>query len=79
MEDGAYLVNHNLPAVPTNWAVHGVEDFDSDGDTDMLWRSFPEGAVVTWEMEDGAFRASRDFGIVSNGWQIRGTGEFDLV
>ena len=56
----------------------GTEDFDSDGDADILWRH-DDGTVVTWEMEDGALFRTESFGQVSNGWQIRGTGEFDLV
>jgi hypothetical protein len=78
MEGGAFVVNHNLPIVPTNFAIAGTEDFDSDGDSDILWRN-TDGLTVTWEMEGGNLLQTHNFGVVAPGLQIRGTGEFDLV
>jgi hypothetical protein len=78
MEDGAFVTNHNLPQVSTTFQIAGTEDFDSDGDADILWRH-DEGLVVTWEMEDGALVQTNNFGVVPIAWQIRGTGEFDLA
>jgi len=78
MESAALVTNHNLAQVTTNFQIAGTEDFDSDGDSDILWRQ-ADGTVVTWEMEDGAIERTPNFGIVVNSWQIAGTGEFDLV
>jgi hypothetical protein len=78
METGALVTNHNLASVANTWQIAGAEDFDSDGDADILWRH-RDGDVVTWQMENGAFVTNHNYGVVSNAWQIVGTGEFDLT
>jgi hypothetical protein len=78
MENGDLVTNHNLPLVSTSFQIAGTQDFDSDGDADILWHG-SDGFVVTWEMEDGNFVTNHNFGFVGNAWQIRGTGEFDLA
>ena len=72
MEGGAFVVNHNLPQVSTNFQIAGTEDFDSDGDADIVWRH-DEGLLVTWEIETNAIAQVQNFGVVPNAWQIQGT------
>jgi hypothetical protein len=64
--------------VPTNWQIAGTWDFDSDNDSDIVWRH-DDGTVVTWTMEDGNLFDTESFGVIGNEWQIRGTGQFDLA
>jgi hypothetical protein len=78
MQGGNCVTNHSLPAVATAWHIEGTEDFDSDGDADILWQH-ADGSVVTWNMEDGALAATRSFGISASTWRIAGTGEFDMA
>jgi hypothetical protein len=73
MHDGEYLVNHNLGVVSPHWRATRADDFDDDGDADILWRH-RDGDIVTWEMEAGALVTSHNLGIVPAGWQIA-TGE----
>jgi Ca2+-binding RTX toxin-like protein len=81
MQNGNYVANNNLanqPQMRAIWQIEGIEDFDSDGDADILWRN-ENGAVTTWDMEGGEFQQIREFGVVTNDWQIVRTGEFDLA
>jgi hypothetical protein len=76
MEDGLFVVNHNLAFVSSSWRVHGIGDFDGDGDDDILWRH-TEGAVVTWEMDDGRLVTTHSIEWASANWRINGVGDFD--
>ena len=76
MENGAYVVNHNLGTVGTNWEISGTGDFDGDGDSEILWHH-RDGAVVTWEMEDNGYVVNHNLPDAATTWQISGTGDFD--
>ena len=81
MQGGRYVANNNLAGQPPTsaaWHIEGIEDFDSDGDADILWRH-DAGEVVTWEMQGGALVRTHSHGVFPTAWQIQGTGEFDLV
>jgi hypothetical protein len=78
MQGGDLVTNHGLPGAGLSWQIEGIEDFDSDGDADILWRH-DEGQVVVWDMEDGSFLQNRNLGTSANAWQVAGTGEFDLA
>lgn len=44
--------------VPTlDWKLEGAEDFDNDGNTDLIWRNYNDGKIRIWYM-DGAVRTS---------------------
>jgi hypothetical protein len=75
MHDGGLAATHRLPDVGTSWEIEGTHDFDSDGDSDVLWRN-DTGQVVVWGMQDGDLFRTESFGIVANVWQVVGTGEF---
>jgi hypothetical protein len=36
--------------VPTNWRIHGLADFNGDGNTDLLWRDYNTGNNGIWFM-----------------------------
>ena len=38
MEDGEYVLNHNIAFASTSWQIAGTGDFDGDADSDILWR-----------------------------------------
>jgi hypothetical protein len=78
MQGNRLVVNHNIESGGNSWRIHGVHDFDSDGDSDILWRN-DNGTVLTWEMNGFGFVRTHNFGVVSNAWQIRGVGDFDLA
>jgi hypothetical protein len=67
MEDGDYVINHNLAVASNNWQIDGTGDFDRDGDADILW-SHRDGAVVTWEMESGDYVATRNMTVAITDW-----------
>lgn len=49
MQNGSYVVNHNLPTASSSWHVEGTPDIDDDGDADILWRH-QDGQNVAWEL-----------------------------
>jgi hypothetical protein len=66
MEDGRYVVNHNLESAGSSWRIEGTRDIDGDRDADILW-SHPDGAVVSWEMHKGDYVATHR-GVVLTDW-----------
>jgi hypothetical protein len=70
-------VSSGLPFTVTGTNNSAVpNDFDADGDSDILWRH-NQGPIVTWEMEDGNSLGNRNHGSVANQWRISATGDFD--
>ncbi len=39
-----------LKAVSTDWKIHGVADFNQDGDVDIFWRAESASKNVVWQM-----------------------------
>ncbi|HVG22989.1 MAG TPA: VCBS repeat-containing protein [Thermoanaerobaculia bacterium] len=66
-----------LPQVPNDWQLVAANDFDGDGQSDLLWRH-TAGDNYLWRMRDGAIL---DSGLVNTipdaNWRIAGTGDFD--
>jgi hypothetical protein len=75
MEDGAYVVNHNLERLTDAWQVAGTGDFDGDGDDDVVWRGDGD-QVAAWDIGNWA-ATSHDLPDVPAVWQIEGTRDFD--
>jgi hypothetical protein len=65
-------------AVPNDWHIQGVSDFDADGKSDILWRH-DSGQVYFWEMDGLGIKAegSAVHAAVPNDYQILGTGDFN--
>jgi hypothetical protein len=57
----------------TNWKIVGADDFDGDGQTDLLWQHRTQGYVAIWVMNGTTLRAGYILNqVTDNGWQIRG-------
>ena len=72
-----------LPATNplNNWEAAGVNDFDNDGDPDILWRNAVSGANSWWKM-GGAEGTIRETVVTlptapDTSWIVGGTGDFD--
>ncbi len=76
MDDGTILQGHSLGAVPLNWNIAGIGDFNGDGKSDFLWRN-DAGLVAIWDMNDGAIVGGGAVASVPSNWQIAGTGDFN--
>jgi hypothetical protein len=75
--DGDVATTENaLGVVPNTWTIFGSDDFDGDGDNDILWRHV-DGQVVTWEMEGGLLVTNHSIASAGGNWRINGTGDFD--
>jgi hypothetical protein len=83
--NGTSLVSGTFtnPAVlaDTRWTVVGTNDFDADGQADILWRHATSGENVLWFM-NGADLVSGTFttpsALADVRWSMVGTGDFDL-
>ena len=79
--NGGFVGNdaNAFAAVPTNWHVAGVGDFNGDGRDDILWRS-DAGQMSDWlGQPNGGFTPNdaNAFATVPTNWHIVGTGDFN--
>lgn len=62
------------------WRVAGTNDFNGDGQADVVWRHEVSGKVVVWLM-NGVERISGSFtsptGVTDTSWKLRATGDVD--
>src|SRR2546430_17526404 len=63
-------------AVPSDWHVQGVGDFNGDGNSDFLWRQDGSGQVYVWEMNGQQVQAEGAVAHapVTNDWHVLGAG-----
>jgi serralysin len=65
-------------AVPNDWHIQGIGDFDGDLDSDLVWRH-DSGTVYFWEMNGLQVKTEGTIvhAAVPNDWHIQGVGDFD--
>ena len=66
----------------TNWRIVGTGDFNSDGQTDILWRYYGagdyQGLNVIWYMNGAQMAGEAVFSqVLDTDWRIEGTGDFN--
>jgi hypothetical protein len=66
-----------LFAPATGLQVAGLDDFDGDGRTDILWRNANTGANTLWLMDGTTRLASPAVTARPTIWRVAGTGDFD--
>ena len=71
---GSNITGQDLGALPLNWNVQEVGDFNGDGKADILWRD-TAGDTVLWTNVTGAGGldtfSGHDFGVVSTSWHVQ--------
>jgi sRNA-binding regulator protein Hfq len=61
-----------------NWEIIGVGNFNTDSNTDLLWRNKQTGQVNVWLINGTALLSKGTLGTVSDlNWGIINTGDFD--
>jgi Ca2+-binding RTX toxin-like protein len=80
-QTGSSAVNflgQSLGAVPSNWSIKGVGDFNGDGRADVLWRS-DAGDVYVWNSDASGPVAmhGQTISSVGNDWSLIGIGDFN--
>jgi len=79
--NGTTVTSTNLGAVPSNWLVDGIGDFDGDGVVDILFRDTASGTVAIWFLNSsGGVKSTANVGAVSTGaptWHIVEVGDFN--
>lgn len=59
------------------WRIAGVNDFNSDGNIDLLWQN-SNGSLAVWFLDSSMnITSSVIFGQVGPGWTIKGVGDFN--
>jgi FG-GAP-like repeat len=65
--------------VTNDWVIEGIDDFNGDSKSDILWRNTNSGTAYIYQM-DGATVTNEGFiGTVpvNQGWNISGTGDYN--
>jgi len=78
--NGSTVQSSTLGAVPGNWLVQGMGDFNGDGIPDILWRDNTSGTVAIWFLNgSGNVQSTASLGIVpiSSTWSIAQTGDYN--
>lgn len=73
---GAPVLISSLPFDPV-FRVAGIDDFNGDGTTDVLWRQGVTGELGIWSMANGAPYAWHSFGVIPGNWVVARTGDFN--
>lgn len=74
-----YLGTINLPALPAQFRVVGVDDFDMDGDEDIVWHNSSTGNNAIWIMNDTAFGSIVNLPTIPDLAYVPGAvGDYDL-
>ena len=65
--------------VPAEWTMVGASDFNSDGNSDLLWRNSTTGSIALWFLDkSGDLTGAEVFPqVVPGDWQIVGLGDFN--
>lgn len=70
---------NNAPSRSSGFYVKGINDFDGDGNADLLWHH-TNGAIALWYMNNTTTLRTAmitESLAASSGWAIYGTGDFD--
>jgi hypothetical protein len=63
------------PLYPLYLTQNPINDFSSDGNSDILWRN-TNGSIALWSL-DGTIVTPKSLGSLTNDWTIAGTGDFN--
>ncbi len=65
--------------VTADWHVLGIDDFNGDFNSDLLWRQDGTGQVYLWEMNGQQVQAEGAVAHapVTSDWQVQGVGDFN--
>ena len=66
-----------LPAIGAEWKLVGAEDFDRDGDADLLLRRSTDGLIYIWKTENLALSGGVNLGAFGVDWTVNNTGDFN--
>lgn len=78
MTNGVSSANAAPALYASGWSLVASEDFDADGDTDVLLRNDTSGAWRMFIMESGAVQSNSAFGAYSDlSWVLRAVEDFN--
>ena len=63
----------------SGWAISAINDFNSDGCTDLLWYNATDGQVVAWLLNQNGVISKHFFGTShpQSGWTLKGIDDFN--
>ena len=76
MKDGAITRSIAVGAMPASSMIAGLDDFNGDGKTDLLWRH-ASGQVDLWTMDGATPLNTQVIANATPDWTITGTGDFN--
>ena len=69
----------SIQSIPDlNWHIEGTGDFNSDGNTDLVWRNYATGDNAAWLMNGTTLSSAASIQSISDlNWRIGSTGDFN--
>ena len=69
--DGNNVIDSNpVAAIPLEWQIVGLKDFNGDNNTDILWRHADNGQVWLYQMDGNNVIDSNPVAGVALTWNI---------
>ena len=76
MNGNQVTLNQSVGTMGTSWDVAGVEDFNGDGKSDILWHN-DNGSLVMWQMNGTQIVKNQTVGSVTTDWHVADTGDYN--
>jgi hypothetical protein len=70
MNGGQQSGYHFLGFVDGDWTLADTNDYNADGQTDILWRHH-SGAVAVWDINDSQQAGYHFLGPMGNEWHVQ--------
>jgi V8-like Glu-specific endopeptidase len=64
-------------SIGNDWTIQGVDDFNNDGKSDILWRNANSGLAYIYEINNSLIVNEGIIGQADNDWQVVGTGDYN--
>ena len=69
MNGNGLAAQQTVAAIPNQWHVQEVGDFNGDGHSDILWRN-DSGQTLLWEMNGFNIQSQQTVAAITNDWHI---------
>jgi len=79
IQNNTVVASHLLGRIGSDWTVDGADNFDGDGDNDLLWHRDHGGVreLLVVQLDNGTVVRGVGIGNVGTDWNVDATGDFN--